>query len=156
MAKSYESSAYSFGDVSVTITGPNLSAIVTGAAEEGISIDMDGDSAALVMGADGSGMYSVRVAQNGTITIRVLKASPFNQILKNAFYFQRGSTVNTGRNVIVVSDIARSDLVTAVGCGFQKMPNLTFAMAPGINEWPFLCQRITSNLGPGISTAIAS
>lgn len=156
MAKSFENGAFSFADVSVAISGPNIDTTVTGIAEEGVTIEYDGDAGLLVMGADGSGMFSERVAQNGTIRIRLLKTASYNQILSNAFYFQRGSTVNTAKNTIIVRDPVRGDLVTAQGCAFQKFPNLTFATAPGINEWAFLCQRITADLGAGIDYSIVA
>lgn len=151
---SSESSAYSFADVYMAIVGPNIVDTVTGAGEEGITVAYDGDSAVLTMGADGSGMYSMRVAQNGTITVRLLKGSPFNKVLSDNFWYQRGSTSLVGRNKLVITNQAGQDLITATGCGYRKHPNITYAVEGGVNEWEFLCQRIITRLGPGVATQI--
>ena len=99
-------------------------------------------------------MTSVRAAQNGTLTLTLLKTSSFNQKLCNAYNFQSGSAANAGRNTIVISDPVRGDTITCQGVSFRKLPGLRFAEMGGNNVWTFNCIRITPSLGAGVDVTL--
>ena len=154
MAK-YENGVYSFQDVNCAITGPGITQNVYGVAEEGYSVELEGDKDTLTMAAGGGGMHSLHAAQNGTITLRLLKTSILNQAFCNAYNFQTLSAANHGQNTIVISDPVRGDTISAYGGAFKKMPNISYAKDGGTQEWAFNCTRIEFNLGPGVLTFVA-
>ncbi|WP_158810466.1 phage protein [Beijerinckia sp. L45] len=150
----YENGVYSFQDVSCSIVGPNINLIVTGEAEEGYETEYEGDKDSLTMGAGGDGMHSLRAAQNGTLTLHLLKTSSLNQALCNAYNFQTGSAANHGRNVIIIDDPVRGDTITCQGAAFRRLPGNKFAEQGGIQDWVFNCTRITPSLGAGVDTVL--
>jgi hypothetical protein len=132
---------YSFINVQATVAGPGLQAQIgsnSGAAKEGISCEMDEDKTTVTTGADGSIMHSLRASQTGRVTIRLLKTSPINQQLQNAYNFQRSSAANWGQNVIRVVDKFRGDVVSGAEMGFLRQPNNTWSEEGNILEWTFV------------------
>jgi hypothetical protein len=108
-------STYSFLNVQASIIGPGLVAQLgasAGAAKEGLSTEFDEDKTTVTTGADGAIMTSLRASQTGRIIVRLLKTSPYNAVLSNAFNFQRVSAINWGNNLVRVVDKARGDVVT--------------------------------------------
>ena len=150
----YENGVYSFQDVACTVAGPGIKQSASGLAEEGYSIELEGDKDVLVMGAGGAGMHSLVAAQNGTITLRLLKTGILNQAFCNSYNFQTGSAANHGQNTIVIDDPVRGDTITAYGAGFRKFPNISYARTAGTQDWVFNCTRIEFSLGPGIVTFV--
>lgn len=143
---------YSFLDVFCTLTGPNGVIPLgsgSGVADEGITIEMAGDKNTLTPGADGEVMNVLHAANNGMITIRLLKTSPYNALLSAMYIEQRQSSLIWGKNVIVVSDIARGDVITATNCAFKKFPTIVYSKDGPMNEWTKDAGKITQILGPG-------
>lgn len=145
-----QNGVYSFQDVAAGITGPGINISFTGAAEEGYSVEMEGDKDTLTIGAGGDGMHSLAARQSGTITFRLLKTSPVNQVLSNGYFFQTGSAANHGQNTISLRDPVRGDNVTATGAAYRRYPNLSYAAIGNVNEWAFNCTSVVSSLGPGV------
>lgn len=145
--------AYSFLDTFCTLTGPNGVIPLgsgSGVAEEGITVEMAGDKNTQTVGADGEVMNSLHAANNGMITVRLLKTSPFNALLSAMYIEQRQSSLIWGRNVIVVSNITRGDVITATSCAFKKFPTVVYAKEGPMNEWIMDAGKITQILGPGL------
>lgn len=143
---------YSFGDVTATLNGPSGSFQLgagAGAAEEGITVEPTNDVNTLTVGADGSGMHSLSMDTSATVTVRLLKTSPVNAQLMNAFNAQRRSSLLHGRNSIVVRDPNRGDLITLRQVAFARVPTLEFAKVAGTNEWVFHAAESQSVLGVG-------
>lgn len=144
--------AYSFLSVQASIVGPGLNAQIgssAGSAKEGISVEMEEDKVTVTTGADGSIMTSLRASMTGRIIVRLLKTSPINQVLMNAFNFQRTSAANTGQNVIRVTDNARGDVVSGRQMSFSRMPNNSWAEEANAVEWSFI-GIVNETLGAGI------
>jgi predicted SPOUT superfamily RNA methylase MTH1 len=145
-------STYSFLDVVASIVGPGLNAQIgstSGSAKEGITAEFDEDKATVTTGADGSIMTSLRATQTGKITIRLLKTSPVNAVLSQAYAFQRQNAVNWGNNLIRVVDKARGDVCSGRQMTFTRFPTITWSEDGNINEWAF--QGILNEvLGAGI------
>ncbi|MCE2563380.1 phage protein [Komagataeibacter sp. FNDCF1] len=141
---------YSFQDVTASIVGSGLAVSLgsdAGAAEEGISIEMEADKTNLVVGADGSYMHSLHAANAGTITVRLLKNSPQNALLSAAYNAQRLSSALWGKNVIVVRQNVSGDTLTAAGAAFLRWPNTEYANDGGVVTWAFRCGIIDGVLG---------
>ena len=141
---------YSFLDVQCAIAGPglvaNLSAGV-GLADEGISFAFNGNINTTTIGADGEGMNTLRSDRSGTVTVRLLKSSPTNQILSAALAFQRTSSAAHGQNTITLFDRNKGDVVTAEGVAFNKVPDLNFGKEAQVIEWQFSAVKISPTLG---------
>lgn len=141
---------YSFLDVQCAIAGPglvaNLSAGV-GMADEGISFAFNGNINTTTIGADGEGMNTLRSDRSGTVTVRLLKSSPTNQILSAALAFQRTSSAAHGQNTITLFDRNKGDVVTAEGVAFNKVPDLNFGKEAQVIEWQFSAVKISPTLG---------
>lgn len=143
---------YSFINFTASIVGPGLVANIgygAAVAEEGATVEYEGDKNTLTVGADGSGMHNLHAAKNGTITIRLLKTSPTNALLQVAYNAQTINPLLHGVNTITIRDPNRGDVVTAREVAFKKVPNLTWARDGGFNEWRFDAVYIDTVLGVG-------
>ncbi len=144
-------SAYSFLSVNCTMAGPGIVANLAAgaaAAEEGITIEAVEDKNVMQIGADGKGQHSLVASDAATLTVRLLKTSPINQLLMAAYDAQSASASLWGLNVFTVVD-SRGDYTVAQGCAFKKRPTLTYAKEAGMNEWVFDCISVISILGAG-------
>lgn len=144
--------AYSFLSVQASIVGPGVNAQIgssSGSAKEGISVEMEEDKTTVTTGADGSIMSSLKAGMTGRITVRLLKTSPINQVLMNAFNFQRTSAANWGQNTIRITDTARGDVASGRQMSFARMPNNAWAEEGNTIEWSFI-GIVNETLGAGI------
>ncbi|WP_323168843.1 DUF3277 family protein [Pantoea agglomerans] len=143
-------SAYSFIDVTASLTGPSGAVdLGYGAAnsDEGIVVSMTEAKNTMTTGADGEGMHSLHAGKSGTVTINLLKTSPVNKKLSLMYNAQTLSSTLWGNNVIVVRNTASGDLVTARGCAFQKVPDFSNPKVAGTVTWVFDCIKIDELLG---------
>lgn len=144
--------SYSFKDIAGSIQGVGLYANFgngSGAAEGGISIESADDKNAMTIGAGGDGVHSLRADDSATVTFRLLKTSPFNAILQQAYNTQALSSLSWGKNTITIRDIARGDLITCNGCAFKKAPDIEYATEASEVEWMFDVIKRTQVLGSG-------
>jgi hypothetical protein len=141
---------YSFLDTVCSLFGPGGS-INLGAgaavAEEGITIEANGDIDTLAIGADGTPMHSLHADKSGTLTVRLQKTSPVNEKLSQMYAFQTATSQNHGQNTITLANTVSQDVVTCQMTAFKKAPSLTYAKEAGLNEWVFSCGRIDRTLG---------
>jgi hypothetical protein len=145
-------SAYSFLDVGATIIGPGGAfslANDAGAAEGGISLELQEDKDTLQIGADGSPMHSLHAGQGGTVTVRLMKVSASNALLSAMYAFQSTSSAVWGRNTIVITDFSRGDSITCMFCAFRRQPANTYAKDANVIEWQFNAGYIFEQLGAG-------
>lgn len=143
---------YSFLAVSATIAGPGGAIAIgsgSGAAEEGITVEMIEEKDDMKVGADGSIMHSLRASSAARLTLRLLKTSPVNAQLSNLYNFQRLSAANWGQNQLVVSDVNRGDVVSMNQAAFARQPTVVWSKDGTINEWLFL-GAINVVLGAGV------
>lgn len=148
---------YSFLDVVAAIDGPGGSFSLgngAGPSEEGISITQTDDIGSMTTGADGSGMHSLHAGRSGTLTLRLLKTSPVNQLLMDQCNFQRASSANYGRNTISIRNTVSGDTVTASQCGYRRVPDLSYAKDGGVVEWSWNSIAIFPQLGNGQPSVI--
>lgn len=144
--------AYSFQDVSASIAGvggvfPLGSG--SGAAEEGITVEMTEDKNTMTIGADGSGMHSLHAGKSATVTVRLLKTSPVNAQLGSMYSLQTASAAAHGKNVILIQDVSRGDVITCSEVAFAKAPAVNYAKDGGTNEWVFHAVSVSHLFGSG-------
>lgn len=143
---------YSFLNVQASIAGPGgFAQLAAGAAaaEEGLTIESVEDKNVMTIGADGKGQHSLLATDACTVTVRLLKTSPINQILQAMYELQSASSALWGQNIITVTDSARGDLTLVTQAAFKKKVTLTYAKEGGINEWAFDAISSTTVLGAG-------
>lgn len=143
-------STYSFLDVTASLTGPTgVIDLGQGSAnsEEGITQTMGGNKNTMTIGADGEVMHSLHADKSGTITVTLLKTSPVNKKLSQAYNAQSQSSATWGNNVIVIRNTASGDISTARSCAFQKQPDFNNAKEGGTVAWVFDCGKIDQLLG---------
>lgn len=149
--------SYSFADVSASYVGPGGTFPIgndAGPGEEGISLTQTDDKGTLLMGADGSGSHSLHRAQNGVVTVRILKTSPVNALLMAAYNTETQSAAVYGQGTIVIRNPVSGDVITCLGCGWKKPPDVSFAKDAGLNEWTWNAARIEYVLGTGTPSVI--
>lgn len=144
--------AYSFLDVTMTITGPGGSVNLggeSGVAEEGVTVEMAEDKNNLMIGADGTPMHSLHAGKSGIVRVRLLKISPRNALLSAMYNTQTVTSNAHGLNVILIRDIARGDFISARSVAFKRHPNFAAAKVGNILEWAFDAGYIDMLLGDG-------
>lgn len=141
---------YSFLDVKAAIVGIGGAFSLTGGAtEEGITIEMRADKNDLMIGADGSGMHSLRADNSATLSIRLLKNSPTNALLSAMYNVQKISSAAWGQNVItIISSVG--DAITCTGVAFKRQPTVVYAEKGGMNEWQFDCIEVNELLAASV------
>lgn len=143
---------YSFLNISAMMVGPGLVANLAAgaaAAEEGLTIEAAADKNVMTIGADGKGQHSLVADDSCTVTIRLLKTSPQNQLLMIAYDFQSVSSALWGNNILTVTDSGRGDVTVITQMAFKKKPTLTYAKEGGMMEWTFDGVAASTVLGAG-------
>lgn len=132
---------YSFANVVAALSGPGAPAIPigssAGAADEGITVEMEEDKNVMLGGSDGSVMQVLRAGNRAKITIRLLLTSPVNGLLMAAYDFQKASSATWGQNTLIVTDVARGDLISGQQASFAKAPTTTYSKDGTMREWVF-------------------
>lgn len=144
------SGAYSFMDVSASLTGPTGDIDLgygSANSDEGITVVMAGPKNTMTIGADGEVMNSLHADKSGTITVTLLKTSPVNKKLSLMYNAQSQSSASWGNNVIVVRNKVSGDISTARSCAFQKQPDHANAKVGNTVSWVFDCGKIDQLLG---------
>jgi len=155
MAIELQGGAYSFADVNIAITGPFINASLSkpGVSNEGAVVRMDGEKNRKTVGAGGSWMQSLIVAQSGRVRLSLLKTGVGNSILSAAYNSQKSSAAYWGQNLITINNPVSLDNVTAQGGAFLKLPDVTYsADGTALMEWEFDCGLIEMLLGAGALT----
>ena len=142
--------AYSFLEVQAAIAGPGGTFNLgngSGAAEEGITIEMTAEKDIMTIGADGTSMHSLSADNSGMITVRLLKTSPVNAQLQAMYDAQKLDLSLWAQNVITISNTNSGDSVGCRSVAFKKLPNNVYAKEGGMNEWEFNAGAIDTLFG---------
>lgn len=143
---------YSFLNIAGTLVSVGGTVTIgarSGIAQDGATIEYEGDKATMTPGADGAWMHSLHAFSGGSFTLRVLKTAPLNSILSKIYDATTSSSANYGGDTISVRDTVRGDSWTLEGCGIRKFPSTVYAKEGAAFEWVFNCGKITGLLGNG-------
>src|SRR3954462_4534193 len=150
---------YSFLDALVAISGPNGSFSIGGPGiantEGGVTITMTEDKNTMSIGAGGEVMHSLHAGKSGTVTVRVQKTAPVNRQLSEMYANDTVRSGLHGRNVIVIRDLSRGDMITCRDVAYAKFADITYAKDGGEMVWTFHSGIIDFDLGAGIDLAAA-
>lgn len=146
----YPLPTYSFLDVYGTIAGPYLVASFgngSGQSDEGITIDQGEDKNRQTVGASGEVMNTLMGTDSGRCSIHVLKTSPLNALLMEAFNQQKSTSLLWGVNTITVTNPVSGDHYTLSQCAFTRRPANAWAKEPAVITWEFQVGHIHSFIG---------
>lgn len=141
---------YSFMDVQASMVGPGAALSLgygSASSEEGITIEAAGDKNTMTVGGDGEYMHSLHADKSGTVTVRLLKTSPYNAALQALYDAQTLSSALHGQNLFTVTNSASGDVTTARGCAFKKKPTITYSKDGDVLEWTFDAGKVDTILG---------
>lgn len=154
--------AYSFLDVSISMTFPQGSVTVGGGAsnsstnmsdlgysEEGIKVVRNVEKNVMTVGADGAVMHSLRAGRQGRITLSLLKTSPGNAILNQIYNQQSLSSAQWGQNSLVITNAVTGDNIDAAVVAFVKQPDNINRGEGGVMDWEFDAGFVVEILGNG-------
>ena len=143
---------YSFQDTHVQLIGPGCSIQLgnAGNAEGGISYEFVEETDTMHIGADGTVAHSLHASRAAKLRIRLLKTSPTNAILQQAYNYQRTSALFWGKNLILLNNPVLGDNGTASGVAFTRNPNNTYSKESGEIEWEFNAAAFDVILGAGV------
>lgn len=142
---------YSFLDTQGSFVGPGGNFSVgsgAGCAEEGVSYALDEDQTGTITGSDGTIMHSLHASRTGTVTVRLLKTSPVNGKLQQAYNLQKTSASTWGVNTLAFENSTLGDQITLTQAAFVKTPDNGYAKDGNILEWVFR-GALAINLGKG-------
>lgn len=148
---------YAFSAIVGTIVGPGGTFSIgngAGPSEEGVTVAMVEDKSTMTIGADGAVMHSLHSGNGGTVTVRLLKTSPTNQLLMNMYNLQTSNPAAHGQNVMSFTDTLRGDSVVCQQVAFKKAPDITYAKDGGTNEWTFDAGFVGITLGSGLAAGL--
>ncbi|EPF15302.1 hypothetical protein HMPREF0201_03539 [Cedecea davisae DSM 4568] len=137
-------------DVTASLVGPTgVIDLGAGSAngDAGIKVDMAGPKNSMTVGIDGEVMHNLSPAKNGTITVTLMKTSPVNKKLMQAYNAQTLSASLWGNNTIVVRNSASGDVLTARSVAFSQLPGNSNGKDAGSMDWKFDCGKIDQFLG---------
>jgi hypothetical protein len=144
---------YSFLDFNATLVGPGGSINIgsgSGVADEGITLTANKDINTMSVSADGFVINSLCADKSRTVTLRLLKLSPTNQMLQAMYDFQTSTSSNHGQNVITLTNAQMQDVVTCRQVAFKRAVPLTYAKDAGMNEWTFDAGVVDVTLGGNV------
>jgi hypothetical protein len=108
-----------------------------GNAKEGLHVEYLEAKDAMVVGADGAIMHSLRSGNAARVTVNLLKTSPTNALLSNLYNFQRTQASFWGLNTIAISDVQRGDVGAGSQMAFERHTGVVWAEDANIMQWSF-------------------
>lgn len=141
---------YSFLDVTATLAGPVGVVDLgygSGSAKEGITISLANARNAMLIGADGEGMHTLKADKSGTITVRLLATSSRNALLQSMYDAQAASRSAWGNNMLTIRNAGNNETTLCRGVAFQKQPDRTYAEEGQTIEWVFDAIKIDTITG---------
>lgn len=141
-------STYSFSDVSISISHPNVGKF--SAMNEGIgdiSISMTNDRTAHDIANDGSTMVSKIKARNGSISIAVQQTSNFNKWLQKWYNYLDAATTDVWADTLITIRAPKmGDLITAKGVSPQKIPDRPYQSQGQKMTWTLMAADIQQDV----------
>lgn len=143
--------AYSFSDVTCTISGPGGTIVLSDAnsADEGISVAMTEDQSTMTGGAGIGVMHSLHASRRGRVVVRLLKNSPVNAMLMAMQKRQFGNAALHGQNVISVRMPYWLEDYACTQVAFVRYPDNGYSKDGNTLEWLFDAGYIDPTLGDG-------
>ncbi len=128
-----KSSAYSFKNVSATLDGQNVIGFWDG--DDAVTIEPLTEEGAMMVGADGSSIFSQSANEGATITLRLQHTSPAHRLLTQKRLRQRARGVRVVGFPISIIDVDSGEGGSSDQVFIQSAPTDSKGVAAGVREW---------------------
>ena len=126
-------SAYSYTNTANTLDGQLIQGLWDG--DDAISIAPGADKGTGLIGADGSGIFSVSANKSATITIRLQHTSPTHRLLQQKLKRQQALASPATAFPVTAYDTSSGEGGTADRCFIQSAPTDTKGANATVREW---------------------
>jgi len=126
-------SAYSYTNTANTLDGQLIQGLWDG--DDAISIAPGADKGTGLIGADGSGIFSVSANKSATITIRLQHTSPTHRLLQQKLKRQQALASPATAFPVTAYDTSSGEGGTADRCFIQSAPTDTKGASATVREW---------------------
>lgn len=127
------STAYSFLNVSATVDGQIVQGLWEG--DDAIIVTMSSDAGTGLVGADGSGIFSVSASRAATISIKVQHTSPTHRLLTEKFKRQQALGGRSSAFTFSFIDSVSGEGGTADRCYVVTAPADSKGVNATVREW---------------------
>jgi len=125
--------AYGFVNTSNMVDGQLIQGIWDG--DDAISIAPLADKGTMLIGADGSAMFSVSANKGATITLRLMHTSPTHRLLMQKLKRQQALASPAAAFPVTAFDTSSGEGGTADKCFIQSAPTDTKGTNATVREW---------------------
>lgn len=127
------SSAYSMSNVAATIDGREVIGFWDG--DDAVTVAQGADKGTGVIGADGSGIFSISANKSATITFRLMHTSPTHRLLMQKLRRQQALGAGITAFPVTVIDTASNEGGAAQKCYIMTAPSDSKGTNATVREW---------------------
>ena len=142
-----KSSAYSMKNVAITLDGMLVTGVWDG--DDAVTVAPLADVGVMVVGADGSSIFSQTANEGATITLRLQHTSPAHRLLHQRWARQRARGVRLRGIPVTVIDVDSGEGGSTDQAFIQTAPTDSKGNAAVVREWVL----VTGNWKPEIPRA---
>lgn len=128
-----KTSAYSFINVSATLDRRDIKAPWDG--DDALVVTQGADAGTGVIGADGSGIFSISADKSAQISIKLMHTSPTHRVLHQRWKQQRARGANASSFSFAFKDKVSGEGGTADQCYIMSAPDDSKGKAATVREW---------------------
>ena len=140
-------SAYGFVNTANTVDGQIIQGLWDG--DDAISIAPIADKGTMLIGADGSALFSVSANRGATITIRLQHTSPTHRLLQQKLKRQQALASPATAFPITAYDTSSGEGGTADKCFIQTAPTDTKGANATVREWVLVTGEFNAEIPNG-------
>ena len=128
-----KTSAYSYINVSATLDRRDVKSLWDG--DDAIVVTQGADAGTGLIGADGSGIFSISADRSATISVKLQHTSPTHELLHKKWKAQRARGANASSFSFVVKDKVSGEGGTADKCYIQAAPEDSKGKNATVRAW---------------------
>ncbi|EYR81385.1 phage protein [Shinella sp. DD12] len=126
-------SAYGYVNTANTVDGQLIQGLWDG--DDAISIAPLGDKGTMLIGADGSALFSVSANRGATITLRLMHTSPTHRLLTQKLKRQQALASSVAAFPVTAFDTSSGEGGTGDKCFIQSAPTDSKGTNATVREW---------------------
>ncbi|MCD1264543.1 DUF3277 family protein [Shinella sp. AETb1-6] len=140
-------SAYGFINTANTVDGQIIQGLWDG--DDAISIAPIADKGTMLIGADGSALFSVSANRGATITLRLQHTSPTHRLLQQKLKRQQALASPATAFPVTAYDTSSGEGGTADKCFIQTAPTDTKGANATVREWVLVTGEFNAEIPNG-------
>lgn len=140
-----ETTVYSFADVSLVLSHPNVGKhTFTGEGVGSVTVSRSNDMTQHDVAADGSVMISKIITENGTMAIAIQQTSAGHKFLKKWYdYLKVAPTSEFAKSSAILKNPSAGETISMSGVTPQKRADSAFQQAGQQVTWNLMAAKIT-------------